>query len=319
LLVPLWLAFEALAVGETCPASVDVETRVRAILHLAPEQTLSESFLVERHESGLYVELRGNDAAVIGQRTLPLAGSCNELAQAAAVVLAAWLSDVHPDFAGALPAPVPTEAPPEEPPPAEEPPPEPAKSSASAAQAGSGAGYSATQVAPRARSKTYVWDLSLGVGADYSAGRFALAGIASVGRLPTETGWGVAAVTMPAAPRTRELGPGTFDWHRWPLGVGPAFRFVGSAMTVDANAGLAVAWLHFAGGAFDHRFKPNGSAWGGFLTLRGATTGRHWAGVGWLEAQYYPAESKVYASGVPDSWILPLVSLGGFVGVRYSP
>ena len=89
LLVPLWLAFEALAVGETCPASVDVQTRVRSILHLAPEQTLSESFLVERHESGLYVELRGNDAAVIGQRTLPLAGSCDELAQAAAVVLAA--------------------------------------------------------------------------------------------------------------------------------------------------------------------------------------------------------------------------------------
>ena len=104
-------AFQSLVVGETCPAAVDVESRVRAILHLAPEQELSEHFAVERHEAGLYVELRLADATLVGQRTLPAEGNCDELAQAAAVVLSAWLSDVHPDFAGVLPPAAPQRAP----------------------------------------------------------------------------------------------------------------------------------------------------------------------------------------------------------------
>ena len=121
MLIPVLFALQSLAAGETCPAAEDVQAKVRTILHLAPEQQLTESFLVERHEAGLYVVLKAADASVIGERTLPLEGSCDELAQAAAVVLSAWLTDVHPDFAGALPAPVPAPAP--EP----QPPPEPAK------------------------------------------------------------------------------------------------------------------------------------------------------------------------------------------------
>ena len=60
---------------------------MHVILHLRPEQALSEHFVVERHEAGLYVELRSADSTLIGERTLPAEGSCDELAQAAAVIL----------------------------------------------------------------------------------------------------------------------------------------------------------------------------------------------------------------------------------------
>lgn len=314
MLFPLWLAFEALAVGETCPASVDVETRVRAILHLTAEQTLAESFLVERHESGLYVELRGVDANVIGQRTVPSAGSCDELAQAAAVVLAAWLTDVHPDFAGALPPP-PVEEPKPEEPPAEEPPvekkPEPIAFAGKAAQ-----GDEPVNATPAAR---YVWDFALGLGADYSASELALAGVVGVGLLPEKSGLGLSAFAVATTSRQRALGPGTFDWRRWPLGLGPTLRLSRPAFVLDASAGPAVAWLHFSGSVFDRNFQPNGAVWGGFLNLRAATGGRHWSAFGALQGQYYPAESRVYASGVQDDWALPQLSLGAFVGARFSP
>ncbi|HYJ09583.1 MAG TPA: hypothetical protein VEX18_11255, partial [Polyangiaceae bacterium] len=139
MLVPALIAFQSLAAGDTCPAAADVQGRVRSILHLAPEQQLSESFLVERHEGGLYVVLKSADSGVIGERTLPLEGSCDELAQAAAVVLSAWLTHVHPDFAGALPEPEPPpppepEAPP--PPPPAEPPQTPSNQAAPAGPSG---------------------------------------------------------------------------------------------------------------------------------------------------------------------------------------
>ncbi|MDF3069531.1 MAG: hypothetical protein K0R38_5132 [Polyangiaceae bacterium] len=66
---------------------------------------------MQRREAGLFVELRSADATSIGERLLPVEGSCDELAQAAAVVLSAWLSDVHPDFAPELPVPQPVAPP----------------------------------------------------------------------------------------------------------------------------------------------------------------------------------------------------------------
>lgn len=317
MLLPLWFAFEALAVGETCPASVDVEARVRTILHLTAEQTLNESFLVERHESGLYVELRGADSNVIGKRTLPGAGSCDELAQAAAVVLSTWLSDVHPDFAGALPAPVEAPEPEPEPEPQPEKPPEPPQPVAT--RADTKAPHRPAKDARPRTAQPYVWDAALGLGADYTAGELALAGRASVGLLPSASGLGVVALAIVTTSRQQDLGPGNFDWRRWPVGLGPALRLSRSAVLVDVAAGPALAWLHFSGNVFDRNFQPDGAVWGGFLSLRAASAGRRWGLFGSLEGQFYPAESRVYASGVSESQVLPSLGLGAFVGARFSP
>lgn len=305
------LAFQSLVVGEKCPAPVDVEARVRSILHLAPEQELSEGFAVERHESGLYVELRSADSALIGQRTLPAQGSCDELAQAAAVVLSAWLSDAHPDFAAALPpAPAPRDpdsglprplpaAPPAPPPRAATPPPHPP--------------------APRP------WQVGLALGADVALGpdvsgeRFAAAGYLLGNYVLDRHGFGVSAFVSASWFRQMPLGPGRVDWWRWPFGIGPSWRITTPSVAWDASAGPALGWLHFAGSQFDRPSSDNGVELGGFLNLRISSQGRRAGVFGLANAQLYPGDFAASAEG--RRWLAPLpkFSLGLAVGGWLSP
>ncbi len=303
MLVPVLFAFQSLVAGENCPAPVDVEARVRTILHLTPEQELSEGFAVERHEAGLFVELRSADSTVIGQRTLPAEGNCDELAQAAAVVLSAWLSDVHPDFAGALPP-----AAPAAPEPA--PPPEPAR-----------------VLPPRSVAKPPVprppvaepnaWDSALGIGSDFSGGQPTLGGYFGVGYGARQNGWGMTATVTPTLTRGEARG-GSVQWRRWPLGIGPSLRLAATSVIWDFNAGPALAWLHFDGTALQHTNPRDGVEWGGFLNVRVASRGRPWGVFGLLSAQIFPANVTVAATNVGE-YVLPVFGLSLAVGVRFSP
>jgi len=307
LLAPALFAFQSLVVGETCPAPVDVEARVRSILHLAPERELSEGFAVERHESGLYVELRLADSTLIGQRTLPADGNCDELAQAAAVVLSAWLSDVHPDFATELP-PVP---PPPIPPDSGLPRPLPAAPPAPPPPAAS--------PAPRA-PPSRPWQLGLGLGADISESGPAAAGYLVGSYAPVTQGWGVTGFVGATSFREQQLGPGYVDWWRWPLGVGPSFRVTTGSVAWDASAGPVLGWLHFTGSNFDHTSGQDGLAWGGFLNLRASSRGR--AGMfGLVSAQLYPGDFAAQATGLDGPWLAPVpkLSVGLALGAWLAP
>jgi hypothetical protein len=309
LLVPVLIALESLAVGETCPAAVDVEARVRTILHLAPEQRLAESFVVERHEAGLYVVLRGADSTVIGERTLPLAGSCDELAQAAAVVLSAWLTDVHPDFAGALPARPEPEAEPEPPPPEPEPKPEP-------------------KPKPTARPPTanvraeepvvYRFEAGLGLGIDFTNAAFAPAALASVGYTAQDKGFGVVALLVATTLREDAHAPGTITWWRWPAGLGPSYRLSISPLSADLSAGPVAAWLHLEGSGFTSNDTQEVLTWGGFATLRVSGRARPFAPFGLLNLQIYPADARATVKGIVPQWPIPRWSLLASIGARFS-
>jgi hypothetical protein len=316
LLVPLWFAFQSLVQGETCPAPVDVEARVRVILHLSPEQELSEGFIVERHEAGLYVELRSADSTLIGQRTLPTAGTCDELAQAAAVVLSTWLSDVHPDFAGALPAPVPQPEPEPQPEPQPEPPPPRTRSTEDSKLQ---ARPTSPPAPPPGRPTPRAWDLALGLGSDFTGGHFALALPFSVGYLAVGGGFGLAAMTIATPSRKDPLGPGQVNWRRWPLGVGPSLRVGQPRLAWDFSPGVAVGWLHVSGTNFDHTSQQDGVVWGGYLNLRASSRGPHWGVFALADAQFYPGEARVYVTGISAAWTVPALSLALAVGVDFSP
>lgn len=301
-------AFQSLVVGEKCPAPVDVEARVRSILHLAPERELSEGFAVERHEAGLYVELRLADSTLIGQRTLPADGTCDELAQAAAVVLSAWLSDVHPDFASELPPAAPPPISPDSglPPPLPAAPPSPQPQAASPALR-----------APTPRP----WQLGLGLGADMSDRGPAAAGYLVAGYAPVTQGWGLTAFVGASWSREERLGPGSVDWWRWPVGLGPSFRVTTGDLAWDASAGPALGWLHFAGSNFDHTSGENGITWGGFLNLRVSSRGRRAGVFGLASAQVYPGDFAAQASGMGGPWLapVPMLSVGLAVGAWLAP
>jgi hypothetical protein len=308
LLLPVLFELQSLVVGETCPAPVDVEARVLRILHLAPERELSEGFVVERREAGLYVELRLADSTLIGQRTLPAEGNCDELAQAAAVVLSAWLSDVHPDFASELPpAPAPTipvdsGLPP--PLPAALPPPRPLVASSR----------------PPARTPR-PWHAGVALGVDVAGGTFAAASYLVGGYAPASQGLGVGAFVGASWFREQPLGPGFVDWWRWPFGIGPSLRAVTGNVAWDASAGPALGWLHFAGSNFDHTSGQNGVALGGFLYLRVSSRGRRGGVFGLANAQLYPGDFAAQASGRGGPWLAPVprFSLGLALGAWLAP
>jgi hypothetical protein len=271
---------------------------VRTILHLTPEQVLSEGFIVERHEAGLYVELRSADLTLIGQRTLPAEGNCDELAQAAAVVLSAWLSDVHPDFAGVLPAPAPAAEP--APPPTAQPSRPPAsKPPTPQPQATPLPARSPPRPLPRL-------EISLGVGGEVTSSGPAFAGMLGVGYIPARQGLGLSATAILSPPQQEPLGPGLVEWRRWPLDVGPNLRIADETVSWDLCVGPTLAWLRLAGANFDRPSSRDDVAVGAFLSGRLSTRGRHWGLFALAEAEFYPGDTGAHASQADVEWFTPL-------------
>lgn len=309
MLLPLLIAFQSLAEGENCPAALDVEARVRTILHLAPERQLSESFLVERREAGLYVVLRGADSAVIGERTLPAQGSCDELAQAAAVVLSTWLTDVHPDFAGELPPrPIDPEPPVLAPAPPPVPVPEPIAQPAAKPPA-------PPPVAAPTRGQER-FDASLGIGTQFSGGELGpLAGLLGVRYGAPVQGFGVTAFGVLTTTRSDPLGEGEVEWRRWPFGLGAEVRFSSPRVSLDISAGPILGWLRLEGHAFDVTSAQSGIDWGGFLNMRASARSRPLAPFIWGSMQIYPSQSSAYVANQEGELSLPTVSFALCVGL----
>lgn len=307
MIVPLAFAFTSLVEGETCPAPEAVEPRVRAILQLPPTRELTEGFVVERREAGLFVELRSAEGATIGQRTLPKEGTCEELAQAAAVVLSAWLNDAHPDFAGALPEPSvvePSQAEPQAPPPASPSPPQQSQTPP-------------PKAAPQRVLWPYRWELGLGVGADVS-GEVAAAGTLRAAVLPIDSGLGLSVTALIDATRSHRLGDGEVIWRRWPLALAPTWRWSERAWQLDASLGPALAWLHFVGQGFEPDKRQDGVTWAGYADLRIASRGKlgFWGG---LSALAYFAQSTAYIGDGVQRYSLPPVAVAAWVGGRFAP
>lgn len=307
---PALLAFVSLVEGEDCPAPVDVAARVRTILHLSPEQQLSEGFAVERHEAGLYVALRGADSSLIGERTLPTSGSCHELAQAAAVVLAAWLSDVHPDFAGALPSP-PAQPPAVPPPDQPEPPHPPPASSATTPPPAP-----PPRAASAAQRRLHV---VAGLGGDLTDGALSPALLLGASFGAEVSGLALSARALLTLPREEPLGPGQVSWRRWPLGIGPSLRLASGTWAFSLSAGPAAAWLGLGGDSFDRVVDQNGLVWGGFGELLVSGRAYPFAPFGALNVQLYPGNTTAYVSGLDLSWDLPPLSATLIVGARLAP
>ena len=108
---PVVLGQTLVTSAQNCPAAAAVDARVREMLGLRTTDALEERATVERDGSSLRVTLRSKDERVLGDRLLRADGSCDELAGVVAVVLATWLSDVHPEYVGSLPEPAPPVSP----------------------------------------------------------------------------------------------------------------------------------------------------------------------------------------------------------------
>lgn len=315
---PLALVQPALVSGPAeCPAAVVVEARVREILGLGAEKELTEHASIEVVDDSLRVVLRGADLQVLGERRLPADGSCEDQAAAVAVLLAAWLSDVHPEFVGDLPdAPAgaavasPSAGPRDEAPPA--PTAAPALVVPLASPPGDRGGPA--QPAP-SRQPGPRGDVSAGAGGVVSSEAPAPFAALGVRYFPQGSGWGAALGATVTTPRRALLSSGTVRYFRYPLVLGVAYRARAASALVDATLGGAVAWLHVSGVGFQGAASHDAAVWGGAASLRLALPqGRVAPFVELSGLAFQPAEAFVHRGTETPSFSLPNFELYAALG-----
>jgi hypothetical protein len=263
--------------GETgCPTPAEVAARVAALLPAVERNEPADVAHIEIAGDRMHVTLAQPDGTPLGERDIDARFPCADLAQAAAVVIATWESDVHPEF-----------RPPAPPPPA--PPPAPAAPPVAV-------------VAPPAPPAAAAYDLGAGLAgslAPSSQGAGPALGTLAVGSwTPGARGLGGRAAVAWTADRELELGAGNVRWRRLTAALGPQVRF-GTPATrwaLDLHVEGLAAWLTAAGGGFtnDHRgdtFDPGVGAGARVLWFgdrAGDRTVLAWLevmGAGWLRRQ----------------------------------
>ncbi len=269
--------------AEDCPPANVVDARVRTILGLGEADVIVEQAEVGRDDASLRIVLRSQDGLILGERSVRADGTCEELAGVAAVVLATWLSDVHPEFVGSLPSAA-----------AEQP--APAAVAAPAPPPPRDRGPVQPEPAPAAkgpRSSTHHFAFGAALGGDFSAAR--PAPLASLGArwLPHTTGFGWALTASVTGPLDQALGSGSVQYWRWPLATGPVLRVALSSTTLDFHAGGALAWLHLKGESLEQpetHDSPLGAIFASARVSHDAGTLMPFAelfGIGWPDVRPY--------------------------------
>jgi len=99
--IPTALVLAILAVqveSPACPSRAEVEQALRPMLPALPEAKQGDMARIARVGRGLRIDLVSPQGALIAERSLEVEGTCAELATVAAIIIAAWESDVHPDY-----------------------------------------------------------------------------------------------------------------------------------------------------------------------------------------------------------------------------
>jgi hypothetical protein len=298
----------AIVSDASCPAPAAVGTLLREILGLSSTEHVDEvAHLV--HEDGLLrVTLRAADSRVLGERRLPGDGSCEELARAAAVVLASWLTDAHPELVPALPMP----------PLAERAPSvatvEPAVSGAPAAP--SGVVSSRGELVPRGDFRARA-ALVLGLG--FVPTPLALVGGAGVALVPAGSGLGAALHAGFSTWRSIDVDGARAVYRRWPLGAGAVLRFAGASLSGEVEGGAAIGWLALEGRSFGVSHDASDATFGPFLTARAIGPGSLSAPLVELSGVYWARATRVYGDPSRPSRALPSLELSLSVGLAVMP
>jgi hypothetical protein len=209
----------------TCPTPAEVEARLAPLLAAAPGSSAGDGRVqvrLARDGTALHVSLVAADGRLLAFRTLAGTHACDALAEAAAVIVAAWRSDVggRPLLAvGASAGP------------------RAAELRASALQAG--------RAAP-------AWGIGVAGGVSLAGDRPGPAAALSLGYQPSPARpWSARLGLAYLGPRDRELSAGRVRWQRAVLELGPQ---------LGGGAGRLGWRLHLAGAAALTRLEGRGLA-----------------------------------------------------------
>ena len=221
----------------TCPAPTEVSQRLGELLPAtagwpagtAPPDGAAPAarVVVMRSATALRLVLLGPNANELATRELALNGSCDDLAAAAAVVVAAWRADLNPDLPPSVKLPAAEVSPPT---------------------------TLAVVAPPAAPAPPRSFSVGLGVIGSESGGAFA-PGVALMGTLALGATAPVALDASVSGTTSRSTDVGSFSgaasWSRATLALGPSLTLRGKThMRVALHAQLLAALLRVHGVGF---------------------------------------------------------------------
>ena len=307
-----------------CPTAAEVDARLRTLLPTASPSGERDVAVLGETGSRLRVTVRRPDGTTLGERELDRAHSCADLAAAVALVIATWESDVHPEFALALPGMA-----------------EPARPSPIAPGGRAADSPDLERAPPRAeltsersdapaavppRTARSAFDLGAALVASAAPhtldGSFqsdlVAAGAVVAGWVHEGRGPGLRLALGIAADRVVPLGSGEAHWRRATAAFGPQLRLSSLAATVlDLHGELTAAGLNVRG----QRFATNDDGWS--FDLGAGAGARLWMGTGtwrpWvdLSAVVWPIEHVVYAAPSREGVSLPGIEMSLALGIAF--
>lgn len=236
-----------------CPSATDLNARLQPLLPRGSSEA-SERHLATVADIGpqpdgrrtLHLRLLRADGSVIGDRHLFLAGDCQAMAEAAAVVIAAW----ETEDPSALPAPVAESAPA----------PAPAQVQASSFQLMGG----------------------VGAGAGFVGGIALLGNVeAQVGR--SDSRWRLRLSVMRELDRRVYLGSGHADWHHTMVAAGLVMHGALGAWVGSLDLGPSIGWVTVQGVGFKDNQESQSLEYGVAGGVRGGRRLGRWTL--WAEAR----------------------------------
>lgn len=274
------------AEAQSCPQPAQVEARVRQILGMRPGDQIEERATLVNDGTTLRIVVHRGDGGLLGERSLSADTTCEDLEKLASVVLASWISDVHPEFVATAPPAssdgqmpdLPGERPDDAP---IEPPAAPPAHAAPPLSSARPAGPPPPSPAPPPPVATASsWRFGLGIAAGASISGSGLAPLASLqlSFMPERFGLGAALGVHGTGARSEQLSSGSVSYFRWPVELGPSLRLPLGDARLDLHAAIAVGWLRAAGNGFDPERTQNVARGGGLLSARGALGRRPFQG-----------------------------------------
>ncbi len=311
----------------SCPAPAQVAADVQKILGLSDEYAPKVHATLTREGAFIRLSLSESDGTSLGERLLTADEDCTVLSRAAAVVLAAWLTDQHPEFLVALPAAADASTPggaaretgttPQSMP--------GAAPVHAAAPAKSDAAQLHTSAAAPAAAVTHPHRLALGaaLGGGWANSQFVPGAWLGVSLDPLQSGWGAQLSAAWLGSHTQPLHGHSVSWSRWPLMLGPYLRFATKFGSVELEAGPALGWLHLKGQEFAPNYAPSKAQVGGYGALRFMPRANAWhpflmvAPVLWFNS--VTAQSVDALRNETDSTHLSSLEVLFTAGVRFLP
>jgi len=299
MVLALWLAHPGMEVtgDSTCPTPAEVRQQLAA-LALSPDGDAAARPAAHRANissagASIHVELLSLDGQLVAERALERTGSCGDVAEAIAVIIAAWEATFNPNLA------TPVVEPPK--PPHYEP----------------GSALAQREDAKSPPSHPIPFDAGLALLASIAGGEAAFGAKLESGLFPDSGSLGLDVALSATSTHTQSIAMPAVaaQWTRAALSAGPTYRLRRNPTALDVHAGGALALLHVQGSGLSSTSSDTSAQLGVTAGLRFIWAWNNAAA--WLGTDVftYPGQDRLTIGNYGEVGQLPHVEVQIAVGI----